>query len=418
MFTLENFINGINVALNICSEKENTDLILKRVYTDADGTERKKILVNIPIKDIEKIISELDIGFTFNDLKLLTNNSLEIAVKPINRMIYMPSILERLSTESPDHSYIFSLSKVSSKYLVAIICYSANNPECIIDFRSFSHSSVVLSSIEDLIDIFRPLTVKINCVKNHSEVELIRMLNSYLFNISYNNDITFSVFNFNENRRIITRKTRRNGQLFPYKSYNHELTEYYYQAISTDNPFTQFLAYYHVIEYFFQEISEQDALQEIVDFITRPSFNPYKKFEIKNFYKMIKKKISEQRDDNVWNEKNGLLLCLKKFIPNLDSLKISIERINPDIINYYENTKVEFANDSQIINFNDNEDIIYKSICNRVYSTRNSIVHSKESDKKRYEPSKHDKQLNKEIPLIRSIAEEIIVYNAKPLELV
>lgn len=46
-----------------------------------------------------------------------------------------------------------------------------------------------------------------------------------------------------------------------------------------------------------------------------------------------------------------------------------------------------------------------------------SIVHSKEGEESRYEPFKHDKFLAKEIPLMRAVAEEIIINSATPLEI-
>ena len=45
----------------------------------------------------------------------------------------------------------------------------------------------------------------------------------------------------------------------------------------------------------------------------------------------------------------------------------------------------------------------------------NAIVHSKEGEKSKYEPFKHDKQLAKELPLIRAVAEEIIINSAEPI---
>ena len=124
----------------------------------------------------------------------------------------------------------------------------------------------------------------------------------------------------------------------------------------------------------------------------------------------------EQREDGVWNEKTGLLLCLKKYVPDLESLKNAIDTIDLSMTEYYKSTLVEFADESKTINFEDAPDKVYVDIRDRVYSVRNAIVHSKEGDRLRYEPFKHDRQLAKEIPLIRSIAEEIIISSAKPIE--
>lgn len=112
-----------------------------------------------------------------------------------------------------------------------------------------------------------------------------------------------------------------------------------------------------------------------------------------------------------------MLLCLKKYIPDLDTLKTSIITIDSSAVEYYKNNHVEFACESKSINFEDVPEKAYSDIRDRIYAVRNAIVHSKEGDKLRYEPFKHDKQLAKEIPLIRSVAEEIIISSAKPIEL-
>ena len=82
-------------------------------------------------------------------------------------------------------------------------------------------------------------------------------------------------------------------------------------------------------------------------------------------------------------------------------------------IDYYMNNETVFADEGNKINFSNITEGTYKEIRNRIYAVRNSIVHSKEGEKLRYEPFKHDKELSREIPLIRAVAEEIIVSSAE-----
>lgn len=272
-----------------------------------------------------------------------------------------------------------------------------------------------IHKMEDLAEAIHILTVKITAPIEHSQHEMNKITQTYLFNIAYNRDVVFTLTNFKDDTRR-RRYYGRDGQLFPYKSYNNELITYYYQGVSTDIPFTQYLAFYHVAEYFFQTIAEQDAFQEIEEYITRPSFSPHKKEDIRAFYNKIKKKMKEQKEDGLWDEKTGLLLCLKKYIKDLDTLKNTIIEIDPAAIDYYKKEQVPFASDGGTINFADSQEAVYATIRNRVYAVRNAIVHSKEGEKLRYEPFRHDKELLKEIPLIRAIAEEIIINSAKKLE--
>ena len=89
-------------------------------------------------------------------------------------------------------------------------------------------------------------------------------------------------------------------------------------------------------------------------------------------------------------------------------------------IRYFKISFVQVYNFFVVLNsydFDNTPEKIYNSIKNRVYLVRNAIAHSKEGDKLRYEPFKHDKDLQKEIPLIRAISEEIIINSSKPIDL-
>ena len=134
------------------------------------------------------------------------------------------------------------------------------------------------------------------------------------------------------------------------------------------------------------------------------------------FYKKIRKKVNEQKEDGTWNEKNALRLCLLEYVKELEDLENLINRIDSKAIEYYRNNAVVFADDGKSIDFSSPLDEIYKNIGDRIYSTRNAIVHSKDGEKLRYTPFKHDKDLRKEIPLIRAVAELVIINSAKPME--
>ena len=103
------------------------------------------------------------------------------------------------------------------------------------------------------------------------------------------------------------------------------------------------------------------------------------------------------------------------YVPSLSDLKNSINRIDDTSVNYYKTTAVPFADKGNTIDFDTEPEKVYAAIRNRIYATRNAIVHSKEGEKSKYEHFKHDKQLAKELPLIRAVAEEIIINSAEPI---
>ena len=420
VFSFESFVSGLKKIEAFDANVVDDCVVLSSESREIGQEDSKDMIVaELSISEIEHILKQLGDSDSFQESIFFRDSSIEAAVQVIDFQRPLPFRPDRVLYETKDHDINFEFSKASTIYLLALICNSSSNSSIKLDVW-FSHYRFISDSIHklsDFFDLFRIFTIKISSEKTISSKVYRRMLYSYMFNISYNHSIALSISNLSESRSRTRWRARRNGQLFPYKAYDQRLTKYYYQAVATDIPIAQYLAFYHVAEFFFQSISEEETFAEIAEFITKPSFSPYAKNDIKRFYHMIRGKIREQRDDGVWNEKKGLLLCLQKFVPNLASLKDAIQVTDSSAVDYYKGNLVEFADDSKKINFDDNEEIIYTNIRDRIYSTRNAIVHSKEGEKLRYEPFIHDKQLYREIPLIRCVAEEIIINSASKIEI-
>lgn len=436
MYNYEIFINGLKKLFSrqVVEETDNAILIkvnsLSGITTKASGED--KILCEFLKSDLERIIQNTNEKRAEN-FSLIDEMNFEHAVKLYDsfRFPYIRYNDEEQFSVS-EHGYSLKLSKASQEYIFMVICEISISDSVDTDFiLSAKHRinrGFGVISYQDFCDNFCMLTAKITSPVNCSHSEFSKMLNTYLFNIAYNNSIVFTTINFLEPSHLPRRRrVARDGQLFPYKTYKGELLKYYYQAASASMPMTQYLAYYHVAEYFFQSIAEDDALSKIESVITHPSFSPHSKESIKSFYNKIKKIMKNQKEEGVWEEKNGLILCLKKLVPDLEQLKSNIEDIDQNAIVYYRDNPIPFAsikdenndssNDKVRINFSDSPEAIYANIRNRVYLVRNAIAHSKEGAYLRYEPFKHDKELQKEIPLIRAISEEIIINSSKDLNI-
>ena len=424
MFSIENFIVGLKKVLRnarIEDREKNYTLIKMYERPDLKGPEEMEV-GKLEKEELLRCSQWFSSKTNFNGSSLYNAEIYESAIKPQDRGRVMPyRYYEKDAYKVSERGYEMTISKASAYYVYALLCYigKSEGNDLDIDFFYINRSIRMgeIRKMDDLVEAIHILTVKIEAPIEHSQHEMNKIMQTYLFNIAYNRDMVFTLTNFKDDIRR-RKYSRRDGQLFPYKAYNNELTTYYYQGVSTDIPFTQYLAFYHVAEYFFQTIAEQDAFQEIEEYITRPSFSPHKKEDIREFYNRIKKKMREQKEDGLWEEKTGLLLCLKKYVKDLDILRNAIMEIDPTAIEYYEKVPVPFASDGVTINFSDSQEAVYATIRNRIYSVRNAIVHSKEGEKLRYEPFKHDKELLRELPLIRAVAEEIIINSAKKLEFI
>lgn len=82
-------------------------------------------------------------------------------------------------------------------------------------------------------------------------------------------------------------------------------------------------------------------------------------------------------------------------------------------LSYYVGNTVHFAKGDKINFYDDSEDKIYDSMANRIYKTRNAVIHSKLDEEDRYIPFRHETELHKEIPLVQGIAEVIIIFTSE-----
>jgi hypothetical protein len=194
----------------------------------------------------------------------------------------------------------------------------------------------------------------------------------------------------------------------PRRTYNEDIVQRYLLAVSTDNPVIEYLSYYHVIEHFYEKVFNEDLTKSIKEKITEPDFSYKRDKDIEKLVKTIKKSLRIRNETITFDEKEALKLCLRKYI-SLDKLKSKLAEYDENILEYYKNTKVNFS-DGDGVDINNRDDgTVFKTLSNRIYKTRNALVHSKDGDKLKYTPFRDDKVLAREIPLMRFISEMVIL---------
>ena len=164
-----------------------------------------------------------------------------------------------------------------------------------------------------------------------------------------------------------------------------------------------------MIEHFFIEIFNNSLNDRIKQKITHPGFSYNNKRNLASLVKMITDSVSEKNGNiSIKNEKTALQLCLENFI-DLDELIQSLSEFDSSLTDYYKTSQVSFSDGSTVDLKSRNNQQIYENLSSRIYSTRNAIVHSKESEKSKYTPFKDDNSLSKEVPLLRFICEQVII---------
>lgn len=170
-----------------------------------------------------------------------------------------------------------------------------------------------------------------------------------------------------------------------------------------------------IIEYFFERVFNEELITRVKNKITLPDFSYKRESDIKQLIEEIKKSLKVRRDDTTFSEEEALRLTIVRYV----DLVVLIQELNEydnSLIAYYKTNTVSFSKGNIIDLENSDIPSVYKSISKRIYKTRNSIVHSKESDRSRYIPFEHDKRLVKEVPLLRFIAELIIMNTSNIIE--
>ncbi|CCU58561.1 hypothetical protein [Bacillus subtilis] len=257
------------------------------------------------------------------------------------------------------------------------------------------------------------VTLKVRKEKT-TKINLEEAIDSFSYTYMCNMHSPIKIYSIEDVFGVLNRQKRaqRNDFQAPKRKYNSNLIDYYNLAISSRDPFISFISYYHIIEYFFDEVYREHQINTLRTSITSPRFS-YK--DDNELFKIIKKIINDNRhvkENGSGNEQRSLNYVLNKFLHDLDEFK---QRLDTDELNFYQNNSVSFSA-GDVINWEKNDDKIIKAISNRVYKTRNALIHSKSSKKDvTYHPYLHKTELEKEISLIKAIAESIIENNSELL---
>ncbi|MFI3214513.1 MAG: hypothetical protein R3Y24_14435 [Eubacteriales bacterium] len=197
----------------------------------------------------------------------------------------------------------------------------------------------------------------------------------------------------------------------PLREYNADVVDYYKLALSSHDSYIKYISFYHVLEYFFDEVFKKKIVNDLKDKITHPDFSYKNDKELYEVAKFVRNRWHMNDESGQGNELESLKYVLNEYI-NIEDLKTRISAIDSSAVTFYQGNKVSFCN-APIVSWSDSQGA-YIQLAKRIYYTRNSLVHSKSGkNKERYRPYKDEKQLHSEIPLLRAIAELIIINSSQ-----
>ena len=199
----------------------------------------------------------------------------------------------------------------------------------------------------------------------------------------------------------------------PLRKYSEDVVDYYKQALASNDPYIKYISFYHVMEYFYDEVFKRKMVTDLKNKITHPDFSYKNEDKIYEIAMFVKNRLRMNDETGHGNELESLKYVLNEYV-SIDALKTRINRIDLNALNYYQNNKVAFCN-APVISWSDSQGA-FTQIAKRIYFTRNSLVHSKSGkNKERYHPYQDEKQLQLEIPLVKAVAEAIIINSSEIL---
>jgi len=421
-------LKGLN-ALFCCEE-----IYEKGTYSWHVENSNGKISVSLPDKELSSIIKEIKESVVFDDDFCMYNSQNSLFEK-----ILQP-LTDNKDVEISTNLHHIQIKQASLPAIISYICYigmRASETKINGDIQLLFSSSLELKSVVQFSSAIKLKSVQIQKQLPHpykSENDLSNML---LYNLAKKHHRYYidTIRSIELEINTDTEKIQYEDVFTPYRLRKEPL-QFYLQAFTFKHPMMQYLALYHVIEFFFGNIQEQ-RITKIIEEALHDEDWKNDATHRKQLYKEIKpfcSKLSEQEQ---------LTHCLELFIPRskLSQLFVRINEIWTDGTEYYSNFKASFATkedtlikeltiDESAVSILDEEkykthlegvSAEYKSVISRiskrVYRTRNYFVHSKDEDKEeetfRYIPFEDDHYIKNELPLVQAIAEMFLEANVQ-----
>lgn len=260
---------------------------------------------------------------------------------------------------------------------------------------------------------FPYIAVRLESERKKTQKSMLRLAEAFQFHIGFNTDTALVPRSWKRNplRTARLRRVGRSGMAgldVPRRMYVKDLVHHYQLGISSESPMLQYLSFYHVAEHWFESIYQDDLVDQIQGRLTGPSFSFRRKKDIQDLIKHVNRAIQLRNEELIINEEVALRLTLAKYV-DLTQLVADLALYDKDALDYLSCTKVPFSDGNLVDLTCGDTNIILTALSRRIYKTRNSIVHSKEGARGRFVPYSDDHALTPEIPLMRLIAEQIIV---------
>ena len=281
-------------------------------------------LIDFDIETYDKEKNTIINGILNNE-KVDVHNKLTYKIAPLSDLFLV--FLYSKMNEDKRAKFIYGLVYLS--YFRLFTDYSS--PE--------SNKNLPPNLVELIIFLSKRLvTLQLNSKESLDHSTFSKLSDAFIFNVSYNLNIPLAKklsmdgF-FSPTKKLTERKLSFEEIDCPKRAYISDLIYHYETAISTENPHLQFLAFYHILEYSFEEVYDKYLIGLVKNKITDPSFSYTKTENISELIKLIEKNLKKRDVEYSYDELESLKLTLKEYL-DVDHLKNQITQYDSNLIGY------------------------------------------------------------------------------------
>ena len=241
------------------------------------------------------------------------------------------------------------------------------------------------------------------------------IIDSCIFSFSSLKQATINIVEFfpvrlraREQNKDIFKIHTSNSFNFPKIKINPHLLKFYQLASSTEFESHKFLSFYHILEYFYLSVSDQNLYDKLSRRINEPKFRT----SSQNLDKLIQD-VNSHKTEN--DETEMLKSVLTKYIDEDDLIEFIKEYETLIGESLYTKKKVIFGNEINGTNLQSGH--VFGTIAKHIKTVRNSLVHSSDRHERKdrfipYSKSSMD-TVKIQIPVLKFLAEKIIIATAE-----
>lgn len=289
--------NAISTLYGFKIIEETDDNVIYKILEGQTAILNKENLRNI-IRELDEVNSE-------GGIVLFNNNSYEVLVKAETRMF----INREISQSDPVNQIEYRVDKPSDRYLIFLLysLYSQNVPRIMrTSLNSYRlmhlrHDPENQPLFDNVLLLLKELTFRINTLQIKSDgvrrkTEYEQLVYAFLFNLGYSTDSIIQplrfIDEFIQSYRLIRFRRSSTKELdAPRRLYDRELVLHYQKGVASESIDHEYLSFYHVLEYFFERIYNEDIFSSIRLELTKPGFSYKRSKDISSLVLLIQKKL-------------------------------------------------------------------------------------------------------------------------------